>query len=141
MKEDKEKEIYARFPYIFKDKDLPPEQTCLYWGLDIGDGWSNLFINMLEEIEAYEATDHVKQKIENETYHKVVAVQVKEKFGGLRFYYDGGDENISEIVSRAEKLSRTICESCSAPGKPTKSGWIRTLCDDCEENRYKKTKE
>ena len=119
MNLEKEQEIYTRFSNIFKNKDHT--SSCMIYGLDIGDGWTDLFVNMLEEIEAYEATDHVKHKIENEIYHKVVAAQVKEKFGGLRFYYDGGDENIAEIVHRAEKLSTKVCESCSAAGKPTKS--------------------
>ena len=53
--------------------------------------------------------------------------QVKEKFGGLRFYAVPWVEAITEIEDR----SLTICEDCGAPGEPRKGGWIRTLCDGC----------
>lgn len=60
---------------------------------------------------------------------QVVAVQVKEKFGGLRFYYDGGDEYISGLSSMAESMSYVTCEVCGSAGKPNSGGWIKTLCD------------
>jgi hypothetical protein len=63
-----------------------------------------------------------------EEVEQVVAVQVKEKFGGLRFYYDGGDRAIQEMVSLAEDLSIVVCEECGAPGKQGGEGWIGTLC-------------
>lgn len=59
---------------------------------------------------------------------QVVAVQVKEKFGGLRFYYDGGDRVIQEVVTFAEDLSMVVCEECGAPGERGGEGWIGTLC-------------
>lgn len=60
---------------------------------------------------------------------QVVAVQVKEKFGTLRFYYEGGDEYVSGIVAMAESMSGRICEECGAEGKQRGGGWIQTLCD------------
>lgn len=60
---------------------------------------------------------------------QVVAVQVKEKFGTLRFYYDGGDDYIRGIVSMAESMSAVTCEECGVPGKQRGGGWIQTLCD------------
>lgn len=77
----------------------------------------------------------VKQEITRATYRtpfvvvpQVVAQQVKEKFGGLRFYYSGGDDYISGLKSMAESMSYVTCEECGNPGKPNSGGWIRTLC-------------
>jgi len=69
---------------------------------------------------------------------QVVATQVKEKFGTLRFYYNGGDEVIDGMVRMAEALSGVTCEECGAPGKQRHGGWILTLCDThVEENKTK----
>jgi hypothetical protein len=61
---------------------------------------------------------------------QVVARQVKEKFGTLRFYYTGGDDVVRGIERMAEGMSAVMCEKCGAPGKPRQGGWIRTLCDE-----------
>lgn len=58
--------------------------------------------------------------------------QIKEKFGGLRFYYDGGDEHISGMVTIAEVWAGRTCETCGERGKQRGGGWIRTLCDTHE---------
>jgi hypothetical protein len=58
--------------------------------------------------------------------------QIKEKFGGLRFYYDGGDEYIDGMVTMAETLAGGICEECGDRGKRRDGGWVRTLCDKHE---------
>ena len=65
-------------------------------------------------------------------------MQVKEKFGGLRFYYDwltsaGDDAAHGEAFERSvwfvEHLSFYLCEQCGAHGRPRSGGWVRTLCD------------
>jgi hypothetical protein len=61
---------------------------------------------------------------------QVVASQVKEKFGTLRFYYNGGDDVVSGIERMAESMSAVMCETCGAPGKTRSGGWIQTLCDE-----------
>lgn len=58
--------------------------------------------------------------------------QIKEKFGGLRFYYDGGDDQISGMVTMAEVWAGRTCETCGNLGKQRSGGWIRTLCDQHE---------
>jgi hypothetical protein len=60
---------------------------------------------------------------------QVVATQVKEKFGGLRFYYKGGDDTIDNYVRFAEMLSERTCEVCGARGQMRDGGWIVTRCD------------
>jgi hypothetical protein len=81
---------------------------------------------------------------------QVTVDQVKEKFGTLRFYYTGGDDYISGLVSMAESMSARTCESCGTPAEtnwPTAEnggigGWVRTICEPCsikqeqERQRY-----
>ena len=55
--------------------------------------------------------------------------QIKEKFGGLRFYFSGGDDHISGMVTMAEVWAGHTCETCGEKGKHRSGGWIRTLCD------------
>ena len=62
-------------------------------------------------------------------FPQVVATQVKEKYGTLRFYYEGGDDYVDGVVALAEYISGSTCETCGAPGKIRGSGWVRTLCD------------
>lgn len=83
---------------------------------------------------------------------EIVVAQVKEKFGGLRFYYDLPTEvaereqdaaeghwprtigeQVENLVSAAESASYWICEVCGKPGARTSSwghGWLNTLCDE-----------
>jgi hypothetical protein len=65
--------------------------------------------------------------------------QIKEKFGGLRFYYSGGDEAICGMVNLAESLSYKICEDCgSTKDIGYTKGWITTMCKECYENHPRK---
>ncbi len=58
--------------------------------------------------------------------------QIKEKFGGLRFYYHGGDNHIDGMVTMAEVWAGQTCETCGDKGKRRDGGWVRTLCDKHE---------
>jgi hypothetical protein len=58
------------------------------------------------------------------------ACQIKEKFGGLRFYINEGSNEIYDRITEAEGKSYSICEHCGSPGEIRKDlRWIRTLCD------------
>jgi hypothetical protein len=68
---------------------------------------------------------------------QVIATQVKEKFGTLRFYYWGGDEYCSGVESMAESMSAVTCEVCGSSGKLRRGGWWKTLCDHhAQESGY-----
>lgn len=60
---------------------------------------------------------------------QLVAIQVKEKFGTLRFYYRGGDEYCSGVISMAEAMTSSTCEECGDVGKSMSDGWVRVLCN------------
>ena len=75
---------------------------------------------------------------------RVVVDQVKEKFGGLRFYYHGGDDVVDGMVRMAESWAAQTCETCGDPGTIRHGGWVRTLCDKHEEeyqNKWKNMKD
>jgi len=58
-------------------------------------------------------------------------IQVKEKFGGLRFYINEGTDEIHQRIAQAELESMKTCEITGKPGKiRTDIGWHRTLCDE-----------
>lgn len=70
--------------------------------------------------------------------NQVVAAQVKEKFGTLRFYYNGGNEYIRGLTAMAEAISCRTCESCGAPATQTHGGWIKTICQSCQDSQEKR---
>ena len=59
--------------------------------------------------------------------------QIKEKFGGLRFYVSSCSAELGLMIDIAEEQSLHVCESCGAPGKRRAGSWIKTLCDNCEK--------
>jgi hypothetical protein len=74
-------------------------------------------------------------KVSYETGFDVQVVQIKEKFAGLRIYYDIADDAdedtrraINDAIDNAEIESYTTCEVCGEEGKVQKKGWWKTLC-------------
>jgi hypothetical protein len=62
--------------------------------------------------------------------------QVKEKFGGLRFYINAGSDEIFKRIHLAENQSYEICETCGEKGEmKTDLGWYSTLCNKHYEER------
>ena len=61
--------------------------------------------------------------------------QVKEKFGGLRFYINSGSEEIWQRIHLAEAASYITCEKCGELGQIRGDGWISTLCEKHSEGK------
>lgn len=119
---------YESFVERLKTK-YPEMYGNVYCGISIDTGWQKIIESLSANIDFY-----VKQsKID---YPKVA--QIKEKFGDLRFYYDGGDEQIHGMVRMAESWASNTCEVCGEPGKLRHGGWMKTLCDEHEEERQKR---
>jgi len=58
-----------------------------------------------------------------------VLAQVKEKFGTMRFYVDGGTAEMHNYISFAEAMTSRTCEVCGDRGESRTGGWVRVLCD------------
>ena len=63
-------------------------------------------------------------------------VQIKEKFGSLRLYHDGGNKFSAGVIQYAELLSTVVCEVCGNSGQTYHIGWNRTLCKQHAQERY-----
>lgn len=72
--------------------------------------------------------------------HHIHIDQIKEKFGGLRFYYSGGDDQIHGMVRMAELWAGHTCEKCGNKGTRRQGGWVRTLCDTHEAEYQERNK-
>ena len=116
-----------------------------YGGFAVGAGWWPILEALCSQIdghtkwrnntrEALLKDNPHNHKIPNEV-PQVVVEQIKEKFGGLRFYYQGGDDTIDGMVRMAEMWAGCSCEDCGVPGTRRGGGWVRTLCDRHEAER------
>ena len=128
MKQELQDELFRKHSKIFRQKDLMMRETCMCWGISTGDGWYWLIDRLCAAIQAH--VDGVKGKIK-----QVEALQVKEKYGTLRFYVDGADEVVRSWISYTEYLSGYTCEVCGATdGACTnEKGWLKTRCRRCRE--------
>ncbi len=104
----------------------------------VGKGWSPLIVCL------YKMIDNLKVDYELDIHVE----QVKEKFGGLRFYYYESNDgehieneftekqllelnNFRSKVVAAEQISLHMCEECGSLGTNANhghTGWIKTLC-------------
>ena len=99
----------------------PKITSCDFF--DVQVGWYPLIKNLINELI-------------NLGWDKQVT-QVKEKFGGLRFYINGGSDEIYNKITEAEKLSHETCELCGEKGElRTKIRWFTTLCDEHYEQKH-----
>lgn len=128
MKKELQKKLYKKYPKLFRQKDLPMSQTCMCWGITCGNGWYKLIDGLCAGIVRIDAA--------------VEAVQVKEKFGGLRFYTGGiakkNSDAIWDLIRKAEEESLKTCEICGSKKDISQTrGWVRTLCTKCMEKGRK----
>lgn len=113
------------------NQDYPQMYRDVYCGISIGEGWFQIVEDLSANIHS-----HYKWLIQQGKapgYPQVA--QIKEKFGGLRFYVDAADDYTYGAISMAESIASRTCEVCGAPGTRRSGGWIRTLCDHHEEER------
>lgn len=125
MKKELDELLCTKYPKMTVNRYGSEMDTCMCYGFAVGDGWFNLINILMGNIQS-----HIdwKEK-QGKPITQVVLDQVKSKFGGLRFYYTGGDDYISGLVSMAESMSEVTCETCGSPGERQGNGWIYTACE------------
>lgn len=86
------------------------------FGRECGEGWWPLIDELIEDLKKLGWDGQI--------------TQIKEKFGGLRFYISEGSMEIFDRIAKAEADSYHICEVCGESGKLRGDlSWAKTLCD------------
>ena len=84
----------------------------------VGKGWHDLLIKLDQKLKQTDPDYYIEQ--------------IKEKFGGSRFYTSGLSEEGYKAVEEAEALAAKTCEACGCESKITSvNGWLTTICDKC----------
>lgn len=130
MTPELEKKLVEKYPDILQDYGGNPKNTCMAWGIECNDGWYRI----LDEL-----FDYLQGLIDNDYFPQIVADQIKEKYGTLRFYYSlegqttiEKTKEITHLVEFAEYRSSVTCELCGKEGKLETGSWWSTRCEECE---------
>jgi hypothetical protein len=115
MKLELEQRLIKAYSGLYRDVSKLPSESLMCFGFECGDGWFNILDRLSKALTDLD--------------EDVVAVQVKEKYGTLRFYITGGSIIADNLIDRAEIESARTCEACGESGKMRNVGhWLRTLC-------------
>ena len=94
-------------------------------GVECRDGWYDLLVDLIGKLLKLEEE-------EPDTFESFAVVQIKQKFGELRFYVEGDPENgmrrIHSLIGAYEYRSLSICEICGKPAKVQTMNYIQSLC-------------
>jgi len=127
MSPENTKKLFEKYPKIFAQKELSPRQSLMSFGFECGDGW----VGLIDEL-----CGCLQWHTDKNSYQQVEAIQVKEKFGGLRFYTNCKDKYLDGYIDFAEHLSFKVCDQCGSTKDITQTkGWVRTICKKCLEEK------
>lgn len=117
-------ELVTEFPFL----RVYGDETChgvTYTMLDdMPQGWRIAFgREMCEELK--------DELIKNNALDSYEVEQIKEKFGGLRWYDNCYLPRVQVIIGKYAVLSETTCIVCGKHAKWMSKGWISPYCDDC----------
>lgn len=152
MSPELDKKLCEKYPEIFVNRNAPVTSTAMCWGFDIGDGWYPLIDMLCAKLmypvrdleykcaEWYkgEQLEKAKQDLEKAKKAIPVACQVKEKFGGLRFYVESATNEQYNYIDFIEAMSYRVCEDCGTmkDAMTYSCGWMRTLCPEHADQQY-----
>lgn len=133
MKQELQNKLVEKYPKIFAEVGSTPQQSCMAFGICVDDGWYWIIDKLCQSLQF---------NINNNGHPQVVAAQIKEKFGTLRFYVNHASEAQYEVIHFVESLTYDICEECGTTKDVSqdKGLWVKTLCNSCRENREKEAK-
>ena len=112
MNRDLDDKLTTSFPLLYADRNGCKTKTAMCYGFACGDGWFNLIWSLSKKLES------IIEKMEYTAESRPRAVQVKEKFGSLRFYMKNQTDDMISLIKEAEKRSKHICSRCGSDKDP-----------------------
>lgn len=101
---------------------------------ECASGWYDILTELslkIERILEQHGDTRLVCEGEEDIYIEMFAVQVKEKYGTLRFYMSCENEDIARLIQEAEIVSYKTCEICGSPGTMRNNGWVTVRCENC----------
>lgn len=97
--------------------------------LSVGDGWFGILKDLISSI---------KQNDKKKGDWVTKATQIKEKFGGLRFYVTGTSDKNWSLIRNAEQKSYGVCEETGSEVEVGvwNNGWVKTMCRQAALKRF-----
>jgi len=124
------KQRFSWIPNI--DPLYNPNVIVFPFSIDCDNGWFDLLWKLCEDIDAIVKRDNLCKFEGKDSYKNFSVDQIKEKFGGLRFYTNFVINDIEKLIRDAEDKSFKTCEFCGKDGSMhMKFGWYKTLCKHC----------
>lgn len=108
MNQEHTERLFERFDHLYRGRHLPQTENLMCYGFCCGDGWFDLIWQLSEQIEAY-CQQHPGAR-------DLMATQVKQKFGELRFYVQPKIWDVEYLIEDARVQSLQTCELTGAPG-------------------------
>lgn len=122
------KALIEKYPWLGSGSNSEKDYYDFTWLDDMPIGWRLAFgEQMCEELQ---------EELERINYvDDYVILQVKEKFGSLRWYTGSvpRDSKLFDIVDKYEEMSEKTCIECGRPATVMSNGWISPYCDECCE--------
>ncbi|WP_193369697.1 hypothetical protein [Pelagibius marinus] len=129
-----ERDLIERYPKLFADYGAAPDKSAMAFGFECGNGWFDLLDALCAQLSK------LKPAGESDDPLPLTALQVKEKYGTLRFYLGACSDEVLALVELAEAMSAGICETCGNRGRTRGMTWLKTLCSSCaREQGYAET--
>lgn len=94
------------------------------------DGWLDIIEDLANKLEPL-IESFIKENPEDSLEQYPSCVQVKEKFGGLRFYMTMQSQEMRKLVDEATLHASETCENCGKKGKLRNKNWLYIRCDEC----------
>jgi hypothetical protein len=98
--------LFRRYPGFYVGRHMPTTENLMSYGFTHGDGWFAI-VDVLSDLATRRG---------DRTNARIIASQVKEKLGGLRFYTRPGDEFVAGAKSLGERYSYRVSELSGRPG-------------------------
>lgn len=125
-------DLIKKYPRIFPPRENGKVNTNY---TSVPKGWLLVLDHMLGAIQHHVDTYTHVTETESKPVEQVVCIQMKEKFGDLRFYYTGGNAYIAGMVQLATHICSRICSVCSSDCDLGMTvDYIATVCNDCFNN-------
>jgi hypothetical protein len=138
MKNDSEYEKSRQDAYAPLVERVPKERRdkIFIYTLSCGLGWRKIVFGLVDEL------DKIWGGFKRKKGPKCWGIlQIKEKFGGLRFYATYPEDTSEDAKARCDRSYDAIskaadeaaktCERCGAPGKLKGKGYVATVCNPC----------